>query len=461
MNIKSVFRNLFALAALSFFANGVFAQECADFTAFPGGEEEGKKLHVLYRDLMEKEKYEEAMPMWEQLYTNSPAGNAYHYIDGITLYTDLALKADEAEETEKGNEYKEKIIEIYDARLACKVYKSKGVVLEAKAYSMSEVAYEDYEKTLEAYQAVIKENGNKTSAYILAYFADHVIWMFGNDLTDKETARNVYMSLEAIKNANADNEDYAENWKYVVDYYEPYEPIIFDCDFFKNKLKPQYDADADNPEVFRPILKTLYERGCTKDDAFMAELILKDSLQGVIERQKAIDDWKENEPDKYGVYMFERGQIDEALPYLEKGVADQSIGSERLSKAHFALGKIYHKNGQYGTARTNYNKAASNRSGWGEPYLEIGKMYASSVRSCGNGEAFQQGVVVCAALDMWSKAKSVDGSVAEDANKLIGRYTGSVPTKEDAFQKGVKEGDSVSVGCWIGGSVRVRLRSQY
>lgn len=460
MNIKSALRNLLALAIVSFIANGVSAQDCADFTAFPGGEEEGKKLHVLYRDLMEKEKYDEAMPMWEKLYTNSPAGNAYHYIDGITLYTDLALKADEAEETEKGNEYKQKIVDIYDARLACKVYKSKGVVLEAKAYSMSEVSYEDYDKTLEAYATVIKENGNKTSAYILAYYADHVIWMFGNDLTDKETARDVYLTLEGIKDANTDDEDYAENWTYVRDYYEPYFDILFDCDFFKKELRPTYDADADNPEVFRSVLKTLFEKGCTKEDPFMAELMLKDSIQGVVEREAAIEKWKTEEPDKYGVYMFERGQIEEALPYLEKGVA-MDIGAERLSNAHFAIAKIYHKKGQYGTARTNYNKAASNRSGWGEPYIEIGKMYASSVRSCGNNDSFQQGVVVCAALDMWGKAKSVDGSVAGEANSLIGKYSGSVPTKEDAFQRGIKSGQSASVGCWIGGSATVRLRSQY
>lgn len=460
MNIKRVFRNLFVLAVVSFIANGIVAQDCADFTAFPGGEEEGKKVHVLYRDLMEKEQYTEAMPMWEKLYASSPAGSAYHYIDGITLYTDLALKADEAEETEKGNEYKEKIVEIYDARLACKVYKSKGIVLEAKAYSMSEVAYEDYDKTLAAYAAAVKENGNKTSAYILAYYADHVIWMFGNDLTDKETALDVYETLEAIKNANAENSDYADNWEYVVDYYAPYETILFDCDFFKNKLKAEYDADPDNPEVFRSVLKTLFERGCTKEDPFMQELIKKDELQGEKERAVAIEKWKTEEPDKYGLYLFGRGETAEATDYLKKGIA-MDIGSERLSAAHYALAQINHKNGQYGTARTHYNQAASNRPGWGEPYLQIGKMYASSVRSCGNGDGFQQGVVVCAALDMWAKAKSVDGSVAGEANSLIGKYSGSVPTKEDAFQKGIKAGQSVSVGCWIGGSTSVRLRSQY
>ena len=460
MDIRRALKSLFMLAVVSLIANSVSAQNCADFTAFPSGEEEGRKLHVLYRDLMDKEQYDEAFPMWEELYTHSPAGNAYHYIDGVALYTDLALKADEAGEADKASEYKEKIIEIYDARLACKVYNDKGIVLESKAYSMSEVAYEDYDKTLEAYENVVKENGNKTSAYILAYYADHVIWMFGNDLIDKDKARNAYLAMEAIKDANSENSDYADNWKYVIDYFEPYEPTIFDCGFFKNKLRPQYDADSDNPEVFRSILKTLYDRGCPKDDPFMVELIAKDSIQGEIERQDAIDRWKTEEPDKYGLYLFSRGEIDEAEVYLKKGI-DMPIGEERLSDAHFAIAQINHKKGSYGTARTHYKLAANNKAGWGKPYIEIGKMYAASVRSCGNNDGFQQGVVICAALDMWGKAKSIDGSVADEANSLIGRYSGSVPTKEDAFQRGVKAGESASVGCWIGGSATVRLRSQY
>lgn len=460
MNIKRALKNLFTLAIILFVANSVSAQNCADFTAFPSGEEEGRKMHVLYRDLMDKEQYDEAFPMWEELYTHSPAGNAYHYIDGVTLYTDLANKADEAGEADKASEYKEKIVEIYDARLACEVYKEKGIVLESKAYSMSAVAYEDFDKTLEAYETVVKENGNKTSAYILAYYADHVIWMFGNDLLSKEKAREAYLNMEAIKDANSDNSDYADNWKYVVDYYEPYEPIIFDCGFFISKLKPQYDADADNPDVFRPILKTLFERGCTKDDPFMAELIIKDSIQGEIERQAAIERWKTEEPDKYGLYLLSRGETEEAEVYLKRGV-DMPIGAERLSEAHFGIAQINHKNGSYGTARTHYRLAAENKAGWGKPYIEIGKMYAASVRSCGNNDGFQQGIVICAALDMWGRAKSIDSSISDEANNLIGRYSGSVPTKEDAFQRGVKAGESASVGCWIGGSATVRLRSQY
>lgn len=460
MNFKIVTKSLFVLAVCTFIANGVFAQDCADFSAFPGGEEKGKKVHVLYHDLVKKENYEEAFPMWEQLMENSPGGHVYHFIDGVIMYK--AFIERDADDEAKVLEDKEIIVKLFEQRITCMSPErgDKGAVLENMAYSLSEIAYDDIDKTLATYEAAIEENGNKTSAYILAYYADHAIFMYGNNVMEKDKIREIYMTLEAIKDANTDNTAYADNWAYVEDYYLPYVDGIFDCGFFMKKLKPEYEKDADNYKVFRPILKTLLQKGCSQEDPFIAELIVKDTKQGEIERLAAIEKWKTDEPDKYGLYLKQNGRADEAIEFLENGIK-MDVGGDRLSDANYALAQIFHQKGQYGKARGYYNAAASNKPGWGDPYVEIGKMYASSVNSCGNSDGFQMGVVACAAIDMWGKAKSVDGSVSGEANSLIGKYSAYVPTKEDAFQRGIKEGQSASVGCWIGGSATVRVRSQY
>lgn len=460
MSIRHAIKALFVLAVTLFTVSSVNAQDCADFTAFPGGADEGKKVHVLYRDLIEKEQYEEAFPMWQQLMENSPGGHVYHFIDGVTLYTSFIER--DSEDGEKVAAHKQTIVDLFEQRMACLSEKrnDKGSVLETMAYTMTDIEYEDDAKILATYEAAVELNGNKTSAYILAYYASHAINMFGNDALSKDKIRDLYVSLGEIKDANAEDSDYSDNWTYVEEYYEPYIDHIFDCAYFMEKEKVKYAADPDNHEVFRPILKKLLGKGCSVEDPFMAELIKKDEAQGAVERAAAMERWKTEEPDNYGNELIRKGNYEEALPYLQKSLS-MPIGSERLSKANYSLAKYYHKKGQYGKARGYYNAAASNRPGWGKPYIEIGKMYASSVRSCGNNDSFQQGVVVCAALDMWGKAKSVDSSVAGEANNLIGKYSGSVPTKEDAFQRGVSAGQSASVGCWIGGSASIRLRSQY
>ena len=480
MNKKNLFKSMMILGSMCFVTTA-FAQDCNDFANFPGGEEEGKKVHVLYRDLMDKENFEEAFPMWEKLYTHSAAGHPYHYIDGVTLHTDLALKTDEAvaeaneaEEVdevaitaleEKAEAYKQKVVDIYESRLACEVYKDKGTVLEAMAYSMSEVSYQDFEKTLATYKAAVEENGNNTSPYILAYYADHVIWMYGNDLTDKETARNVYLTLEAIKDANADNEEYSDNWEYVEEYYKDYEGSIFDGAYFLKKLRPVYEQDADNPDVYRPILEKLLEKGCSKNEPFVRELIVKDSIYIAKKNAALAEEDKRNNPDRYGRTLMLQGDNEGALPYFEKAIAKEDLSPERRANSNFYLAGIYHRRGgssNFAKARTYYEAAAKLKPGWGEPYYQIGVLYASSGPLCGPGTGWKSQVVIWPAMDMWNKAiNSGDAEAAAKAKKKIAYYRQFLPTTEDAFQQGKKNGGSYFVPCWIQRSTTIRLRNQY
>ena len=97
------------------------------------------------------------------------------------------------------------------------------------------------------------------------------------------------------------------------------------------------------------------------------------------------------------------------------------------------------------------------RSGWGDPYLLIGRMYASSGPLCGPGRGWDSQIVIWPAMDMWNKAKSIDPNAAEEANKFLNQYRQYLPTVEDAFLRSVKEGQNYKVPCWIQRTTKVRL----
>ena len=61
-----------------------------------------------------------------------------------------------------------------------------------------------------------------------------------------------------------------------------------------------------------------------------------------------------------------------------------------------------------------------------------------------------------AAIDRCQRAKSVDPSVTEEANKLISTYSRHTPKDEDLFFLGLKKGDSVTIGGWIGETTTIR-----
>ena len=86
----------------------------------------------------------------------------------------------------------------------------------------------------------------------------------------------------------------------------------------------------------------------------------------------------------------------------------------------------------------------------------IGDMYGSSARSC--GDSWNQRLAILAAMEKYRYAKSIDSEVADDANSRLSKYAASMPSIEDGFQRGIKEGQTVTVGCWIGESVKVRYK---
>jgi len=86
----------------------------------------------------------------------------------------------------------------------------------------------------------------------------------------------------------------------------------------------------------------------------------------------------------------------------------------------------------------------------------IGTLYASSGPLCGPGTGWDSQVVTWPAIDKWQKAKSVDPSVAGEANKLIARYRQYMPAKGDIFQRSLTEGASFRVRCWIQETTTIR-----
>lgn len=86
-------------------------------------------------------------------------------------------------------------------------------------------------------------------------------------------------------------------------------------------------------------------------------------------------------------------------------------------------------------------------------YLRIAKMYADSANNCGT-DVFSKRAVYWKAAEMARKAGRVDGSLAGTANATASSYQGRAPSKQDIFTSG-RAGETISFGCWMGGSVKV------
>lgn len=105
-------------------------------------------------------------------------------------------------------------------------------------------------------------------------------------------------------------------------------------------------------------------------------------------------------------------------------------------------------------ARSYAQKAISFNEDYGAPYILIAQLYAGNYKW--NDEPALNKCTFFAAIDKLQRAKAVDPSVAEEANKLISSYSAYTPEAKDLFMLGYKAGDRITIGGWIGETTTIR-----
>ena len=473
------------MLALLLGAVGSVAAQCPSWEAYPDGKKAGEEQHVMYRDLFKSKKYKEAFPMWEALYEHVkiplPAKTT-HFMDGITMYKEFA-KAEE--DKAKKREYIDKMLALYDDMAEC---------LGESAVDRGWEGYNVYflrgnpEKAIEFFERSMELGKNETPAMIMYPLTQLTVYLFtkNHPKYNAEYMRNLYTKLEGITNYNIDNktpkaEDYKKRWEKVKTEYGKIGGKIWGCDYYVGEWKPKFEADPKNMEQNAEIVKLLKAK-CKADNEFyqMVEAVYRpwrDSMDYVIAEEKFAElcnlkkgQFRENgsrRAKKAGDEAEAERLLKEAFEWYKKSLNDPSseecaATNEEKGDLAYRIAYREYRNGAYSSARSFCYKAAEFKSGWGEPYMLIGNMYASSGKRCsgGTGTGWDAQVVAWAAMDMWAKAKSVDAGVAAAANKQIGKYKKYLPTQSDVFQRGYKVGGTYKVGCWINASTTIRTNGE-
>lgn len=466
-----MFSLLFCMG-IAFFANA----QCETWIGSPD-ENAATDAHTIYRGYIKNNDFDNAFESWQQAYDLAPAADGkrdYHMTDGAKIYVHkFKNSSDDAEK----KAFAEKVVAFYDQAVDC--YKSKGITIEKcgdsqecydqrisylrgrQGYDMYYVLNSVYSKNYDVLKEAVDLGGNKVEYIVFDPLAKITVYQYQQGKIDKAQALANYQTLEAIADHNiANNTDFGaafdQAWAAAKVHYSAIEKEIFDCEFFKNKLKPEYDADPDNKDIIKKVLARLKAQGCDESDPFVQELDRKWKKYAEAANAAMLEEDKLNNPAKYAKKLRQEGDFQGAISYYEKAISKES---DNVKKASYLLSvaKIqYSKFNKYSDARNNAREAAKLRPGWGDPYITIGDMYGSSARSCGDDWA--QRLAIIAAMEKYEYAKSVDPAAAEEAQSRLNKYYGSLPEKQEGFMRKVTPGQSVKVPCWIGETVKVRFK---
>ena len=378
---------------------------------------------------------------WRWVFLNCPKGTQNAYIDGVKI---LSYLIDGTTDANLKNKYIDTLMMLYDQRIM--YFGKEGYVLGRKGVDLSTYRPEASEQIYKDLKRSIELEGDNSAGPVLVYFMKAAIGMAQSGKADSAIIFEAYdQCITVIDHNLKKNEGNAEelnNWKIVQNNVELLLEPFATCTDLISIFRKKYEQSPDDLELLKKITKLLDDKKC-QDDPFYFETTEK---------------LYQLEPSPASAYLIgkmlmKEEKYSEAIDYLKE--VEKMDDPVTVQKSYKYLAECYRAARNFPTARTYALKAISLNPNDGQAFMMIGDMYAESARECGDNDLTQR-VAYWAAVDKYIKAKQVDPTMADDADKRISSYSAYFPSMETIFFYSLKEGDTYRVECWINEDTRIR-----
>jgi tetratricopeptide (TPR) repeat protein len=445
-------KNLLLLSFLSFFIGiyTVFAQQENIYENPKYGPDSASRMECANNlstmsEFMKINLYSYALASWQKVFSDCPESSRNIYLYGVKIYRD---KLDNASDDAVKARALDTLMLIYDKRI--EHFGQEGLVLGRKGldllkYNRNQVqeSYGLLKKSVE----IGKVNSEPAVMVTLMQLSNALLKsgvIEGRELIDiyLVTVDILETRIKAGK-SRGQAEKALENIEAIFA-----NSGAADCETLVEIFGPKFEQTPEDLEFLKKITSLLTDQDCEDSQLFA----------------NASENLYRIEPSAQAAYnlaklFFKKEDFTKSVTYYREAIGSEA-DAELKAKYQYELGLIqFTKYDDFEGARTLALSAIENKSAWGQPYILIGNLYASSSNRCGENE-FEKSTVFWAAVDKFIQAKTVDPSVGDEASELINKYSQYFPNVEDAFFYGFENGQSYTVGCWINERTTVRARQR-
>lgn len=436
-------KTLVAVLLLSGGVNSAFAQT-----------EDCNKNSSISHEAVKAGNFKDAYLPWKAVLKDCPTLKFYTFNDGIKILTAFLGEIKDRNSADY-KKYFDELMEVYDLRMQYtpNFQHLKGTPSVGDTKGSKAISYIAYAPNLDVNQAYtwLKESleaekeGSKSP--ILHYFLDmslnklkadpsHKEQFIQDYLTDSEYA-DAAIAAETNPAKKADLQKVKDNLVAMF-----INSGTADCESLQGIYGPKIEANQSDSTYLKKAISILKMMKCTESEAYFQASYYMYKINPTADAATGC-----------GYMAYKKGDFDTAIKYFDEALTLESDNEKKAQIAYAVAATLFNVK-KLSQARGYLQKAISFKENYGDAYILLAQLYASSPNW--NDESALNKCTYFVVIDKLQRAKAVDPSVADKANELISTYARYTPKAEDLFMLGIKAGDRVTVGGWIGESTTVR-----
>ena len=295
-------------------------------------------------------------------------------------------------------------------------------------------------------QSVDAEKGNSEGA-ILHYFLDMSLNKLKIDTNHKEQFIQDYLTASEYADDAVTAEPDANKKKALQQVKDNLVAMFInsgtaDCESLQSIYGPKVEANQTDSAYLKKAIAVMKMMKCTESEAYFQASYYMYKINPTADAATGC-----------GYMAYKKGDFDTAIKYFDEALSLESDSEKKAQLCYIVAASLFNSK-KLSQARSYLQKAIGFKENFGDAYILLAQLYASSPNW--NDESALNKCTYFVVIDKLQRAKAVDPSVADKANELISTYARYTPKAEDLFMLGIKAGDRVTIGGWIGESTTVR-----
>ena len=400
--------------------------------------------------------FAEALPLWKIAYEECPGATRSLYQWGEQIIKWQLSQATDAAQTEG---YFNDLMALYDKRIKYfgddPTYNTNWI-MSRKANDYMQLKGDDAEPSVlyEWLKPMLEEYQEKTELLSISYFMLASQNIMASD-PDRYTPQFIDDFLKAtalfdakIEVAKAANDETAIN--NITALKSGMETNFAmsgaaDCETMERVYASKIEDQKSDLEFLKSTLALFSRVGCNETETYFAAANYAHQIEPTYESAMGIASQSLKKKDNAS-----------AEKYLLQAIEFASDDAQK-STVNYLIASLAFGSSNYSKARTYAMRALEANSSNGRALVLIGQAYGASASSVYPNDMVLRKMVFVLAAEKFERARQVDPSCADDANRLLSQYRNQFPTTEEVFMHpDLTPGSPFTVGGWINERTNVR-----